>query len=97
MRDLLLHRNFWVRFAALWAVAAAAFVVAWWGAYALLPEGLLRGRFGAQAAAGGAQAAGSFVAEWARIAVLNLVVAGVFPGECGMGGSPDPAAGQPRR
>lgn len=66
-----------VRFSALLVVAAAAFVFFWSLAFALLPEGLLRGRTGSAALAGGTQAAGSFTVEWLRLFAVNVGVAGV--------------------
>ncbi len=77
MHALLTHRSVWVRFAALWGLAAAVCLVAWSLGYALLPEGVLRGRIPTQALAGGADSLRTPLAEWARIFGLNLLLATV--------------------
>ena len=84
LKALLLHRSVWVRFVTLWASAAAVCLVAWYVGYALLPEGILRGRLPAQALAGGSEAAGSFLREWLRIFAINLTLAAVFIAGAGL-------------
>ncbi|WP_324669347.1 hypothetical protein [Geochorda subterranea] len=71
MHALLTHRSVWVRFGALWVLAAAVCLVAWSLGYAVLPEGVLRGRIPTQALAGGAESLPTPLAEWARIFGLN--------------------------
>jgi hypothetical protein len=63
MKHLLLHRTLYIRFLSLYTLAVALFLVAWALSYFLLPEGVLRGRTGAQLLAG-SEAADSFLAEW---------------------------------
>jgi hypothetical protein len=77
MKHLLLHRTLLIRFFSLYSLASVLFLVMWALAYFLLPEGVLRGRTGAQLLAG-SQAADSFLAEWLRIAAINLAVGTVF-------------------
>ena len=69
----LLHPNLFTRFLAFLIVVGILFFLAWALSYALLPEGVLRGRTAAAALAG-ETAAASFWAEWARIAAVNLAV-----------------------
>jgi len=71
----LTDRRLIVRFSALAAAAAALFVTCWWLAFLLLPVGLLRGRTGAAALAGGDQAAVSFAVEFLRLFALNFSIA----------------------
>ncbi len=84
MNALLTHRSVWVRFAALWVLAAAVCLVLWSLGYALLPEGILRGRLPTQALAGGDEALPTRLAEWARIFGLNLTLAAIFIGAVGL-------------
>ncbi|WP_324715327.1 hypothetical protein U7230_08010 [Carboxydochorda subterranea] len=79
-RGLLLHDSVWVRFLALWVGVAAAFVIAWVVSCAWLPEGMLRGIFPGSRLAGGATTERTFVAEWLRIAGVNLASAGLVTG-----------------
>jgi hypothetical protein len=73
---LLLSDRLVVRFAALFALAAAGFLIAQTIAYLWLPQGFLRGAsIGAVVA--GNEAAGSFMIEWARIIAWNLLVLGL--------------------
>ncbi len=77
MRHLLLHRTLYVRFLSLYTLCTAVFLMAWAMSYLMLPEGVLRGRTGAQLLAGN-EAADSFLAEWLRIAAINLTVGTLF-------------------
>lgn len=72
-----LHPNLLVRFFSLFGVMLLFFLVVWAISYLFLPEGILRGRTGAQALAG-SDAAGSFWLEFARIAAINLAVGSLF-------------------
>lgn len=74
---LLLSRRLGIRFAALLSLGIATFVLCQTIAYWWLPEGLLRGRSISELAAGD-EAAGSFGAEWARIAAVNMLVLLLF-------------------
>lgn len=74
---LLLSRRLGVRYASLFGLGIATFVVCQAIAYWWLPEGLLRGRSGA-ALATGDEADHNFLAEWARIAAFNLVILLLF-------------------
>ena len=62
-----------VRFVALFALAAAGFLICQTIAYLWLPQGLLRGA-SAGAVVTGDEAASSFMTEWARIIAWNLPV-----------------------
>ena len=62
-----------VRFVALFALAAAGFLICQTIAYLWLPQGLLRGA-SAGAVVTGDEAASSFMIEWARIIAWNLPV-----------------------
>jgi hypothetical protein len=74
---LLLHNRLSVRFTALFALAAAGFLIGQTVAYLWLPEGLLRGAsIGAAVATD--QAASGFTIEWARIVAWNLPIMGLF-------------------
>ena len=77
MRHLLLHRRVHVRFLSLYALGAALFLGAWVVSYLVLPDGVLRGRTGAQLLAG-SEPAGTFLAQWVRIAAINLTVGALF-------------------
>jgi hypothetical protein len=77
MRRLLLHRRLYVRFLSLYALCAALFLMAWAVSYLMLPDGVLRGRTGAQLLAG-SEAGDSFLAEWLRITAINLTVGVLF-------------------
>ncbi len=72
-----LHPNLFVRFFSLLGVMLLFFLAVWTISYLSLPEGILRGRTGAQALAG-SDAAGSFWVEFARIAAINLMVGFLF-------------------
>jgi len=72
MKRLLCHKRLYVRFLALFGIGVVLFTLAWTLSYYLLPEGVLRGRTGSAMLAGD-KAAGSFIAEWLRIVVLNLM------------------------
>lgn len=74
---LLLSRHLGIRYATLLGLGIVTFVVCQTIAYWWLPEGLLRGRSGGALAAGD-EASQGFVAEWARIAVYNLVILLLF-------------------
>lgn len=73
MKKFLCDERLWVRWLALSSVAAFLFTAAWVVSYALLPEGILRGRTVASGLAG-ETAAATFFAEWGRIFVVNLVM-----------------------
>ena len=74
---ILLHNRLSVRFTALFALAAAGFLIGQTVAYLWLPEGLLRGAsIGAAVATD--QAASGFTIEWARIVAWNLPIMGLF-------------------
>jgi len=70
----LTHPSLLTRFTTLLAVAVTVFVFCWSLAYMLLPQGVLRGRTGGAALAGGDQAASSFTLEWLRIFAVNFVI-----------------------
>ena len=72
MKRLLCHERLYARFLALFGLGAVLFTLAWTLSYLFLPEGVLRGRTGSAMLAGD-EAAGSFLAEWLRIAALNLM------------------------
>jgi hypothetical protein len=72
-----LHPNLFVRFFSLFGVMLLFFLVMWTISYLFLPEGILRGRTGAQALAG-SEAAGSVWLEFARIAAINLTMTILF-------------------
>lgn len=72
MKRLLCHERLYVRFLALFGLGIVLFTLAWTLSYYFLPEGVLRGRTGSAILAGD-EAAGSFIAEWLRIAALNLM------------------------
>lgn len=74
---MLLHHKLHVRFLSLFSLAAVLFLIIWTLSYYLLPEGILRGRTGAQLLAG-SEAAQSFLAEWLRIIAINLAVGTIF-------------------
>ncbi len=74
---LLLSRSLGIRFATLFGLGVATFIVCQSLAYWWLPEDLLRGStIGALAA--GDEAADGFGVEWARIAAYNLVILLLF-------------------
>lgn len=66
-----------MRFLSLTGIGLALFWLSWAVGFHFLPEGVLRGRSGTSVLAG-SSAAASFAAEFARIAALNLAVAGLF-------------------
>lgn len=68
----LLHEKLLIRFGALMGIVLIALLGSWGLAYWFLPEGVLRGRTGAQLLAGNDLAGGSVWLEWLRILVLNL-------------------------
>ncbi len=72
MKGLLIHEKLFVRFLALFGIGAVLFTLMWTLSYFFLPEGILRGRTGSAILAGD-EAAGSFIAEWLRIAAMNLM------------------------
>ncbi len=72
MKSLLVHERLHIRFMALFGIGAGLFLLTWTLSYLALPEGILRGRTGSALLAGDA-AASSFLAEWLRIAILNLL------------------------
>ena len=74
---LLGSRGLAVRYATLLALGAITFVLCQAVAFWWLPEGLLRGR-SAGALVTGRDAADSFVVEWARIALFNVVILLLF-------------------
>jgi hypothetical protein len=71
MGKLLHHDALWVRFLSLMGLATVVFLVFWAVGYSWLPEGVLRGRSGAAVLAG-EEAADTLLAEFLRIALLNL-------------------------
>ncbi len=71
--ELLLNDRLVVRFAVLFTLAAAAFLICQAIAYLWLPQGLLRGASIGVVVAGN-EAAGSFMIEWARIIAWNLPI-----------------------
>jgi hypothetical protein len=73
MKKFLCADRLLVRWLALTTVAALLFIAAWGLSYALLPEGILRGRTAAGVLAG-ETAAATFLAEWMRIFAINLVL-----------------------
>ena len=73
---LLLSQQLGIRTAALFALAAGAFLIAQTIAYLWLPQGLLRGA-SVGAVVTGDEAASSFAVEWARIIAWNLSVLGL--------------------
>lgn len=73
----LTHRSLLTRFSTLLAVSIMVFVACWSLAYLLLPLGVLCGRTGGAALAGGDQAASSFILEWLRILAVNSVIVAV--------------------
>jgi len=72
MKRLLCHERLYVRFLALLGLGVVLFTLAWTLSYLFLPEGVLRGRTGSAMLVGD-EAAGSFLAEWLRIAAMNLM------------------------
>jgi len=73
MTKYLASNNVWVRFLSLLTLTVFIFLVCWVVGYYLFPEGILRGKF-AGAALAGDTAAGTFIAEFARIAAINLIM-----------------------
>jgi hypothetical protein len=71
--ELLLNDRLVVRFAVLFTLAAAGFLICQAIAYLWLPQGLLRGA-SVGAVVAGNEAAGSFMVEWARIIAWNLAI-----------------------
>lgn len=61
------------RFLSLMGFSAILLLLAWTVSYALLPEGILRGRTPAGVIPSGDEAAGSFLAAFTPIAIYNLV------------------------
>src|SRR5450631_1823012 len=66
LKSLLLNEHLGIRFLSLFTVGAAVFLTCQTIAYLWLPEGLLRGGSLSSVVAGD-EAAGSLLAEWARI------------------------------
>jgi hypothetical protein len=77
MKRPLLHSKLPVRFLSLYVLSTAIFLMAWTMSYYTLPEGILRGRTGAQLLAGN-EPADSFLLEWLRIAAINLAAGTLF-------------------
>ncbi len=82
MKKYLASDRVFVRFVSLLMLTMLIFLGFWMIGYYLLPEGILRGKF-ASAALVGDSAADTFIAEFSRIAVVNLmmlapIVAGNF-------------------
>jgi len=73
MKKFLNSRGVWVRFLSLLMLMMLIFLICWVIGYYVLPEGILRGKF-ASAALVGDRAADTFLAEFTRIAVVNLVM-----------------------
>ena len=71
--ELLLNDRLVVRFAVLFTLAVAGFLICQAIAYLWLPQGLLRGA-SVGAVVTGNEAAGSFMIEWARIIAWNLPI-----------------------
>ena len=78
LRRYLTHEKLLVRFLTLLGTVSVLFVVVWMLSYSFLPEGLMRGRSGAQALAGVELTGGSVWLEWLRIFALNLTVAALI-------------------
>ena len=74
---LLLDRRIGIRYATLFSLGVATFVLCHTISYWWLPESLLRGRSVGALATGG-EAADSFGFEWGRIAAFNVVVMLLF-------------------
>ena len=75
--QLMLSPRLGVRFAVLLSLGVVTFVLCQAIAFWWLPEGLLRGR-SVGALVAGDEAASSFIVEWARIAVFNLMILLLF-------------------
>jgi len=73
MKKFLNSPGVWVRFLSLLMLMMLIFLICWVIGYYVLPEGILRGKF-ASAALVGDRAADTFLAEFTRIAVVNLVM-----------------------
>jgi len=71
MKRLLLNDSLWIRFFSMMLLGVGILLLFWFLSYYLLPEAILRGRTGAAVLAGD-KAADTFVAEFSRIALLNL-------------------------
>ena len=72
MNSLLYHEKLYIRFLAMFGLGIVLFTLTWTLSYFFLPEGVLRGRTGSAMLVGD-EAAGSFLAEWLRIVVMNLI------------------------
>jgi hypothetical protein len=68
----LMHDRLLVRFGALFGMVLIVMLGSWALSYLLLPEGILRGRTGAQVFAGNDLAGGSVWWEWLRLLAINL-------------------------
>ena len=77
IKSLLLHKRLHVRFLTLYATASLLFVLAWTLSYYLPPEGVLRGRTGADFLAG-VGAASTFLGRWSRVFFINMTIAALF-------------------
>jgi len=77
LKSLLLNEHLGIRFLSLFTVGAAVFLTCQTIAYLWLPEGLLRGGSLSSVVAGD-EAAGSLLAEWARIVGWNLPILLLF-------------------
>lgn len=73
MKKYLTSTSVWVRFLSLFMLMTLIFLMCWVIGYYALPEGILRGKF-ASAALVGDRAADTFLAEFTRIAVVNVVM-----------------------
>ncbi len=77
MQRLLRHPSVWVRFLALYGLGLGFFILGWVVSYYALPEGILKGRTGAALLAGEG-ASPTVLAEFLRIAGLNLAILFLF-------------------
>jgi hypothetical protein len=73
MINYLTSTRVWVRFISLFMLTMLIFLMCWVIGYYALPEGILRGKF-ASAALVGDRAADTFLAEFTRIVLVNVVM-----------------------
>jgi hypothetical protein len=73
-KHYLMHDRLLIRFGALLGIVAAIFFGTWLLSYWFIPEGVLRGRTGAQLLAGSDLLGDSVWLEWLRILAINLGV-----------------------
>lgn len=77
MKQFLNHKSIFVRFFSLYAIGIIIFIIAWYLGYALLPEGILRGKSAAAQIAGN-EAADSLLKELIKIFLINLFSASII-------------------